>query len=104
MIWLALAIYLFLVAGGIAFAVLRGLGLWRTLKRTGGAFSAEASRITRVVDGLPMHFQRLNASTAALRAGSGRIAVARARLDVQLRAIREARQAIGRLLWFVPGA
>ncbi len=104
MIWLALAFYLVLVAGGIAFAVLRGLGLWRSLKRTRGPFSAEVSRITRVADGLPVHFQRLNASTAALRGGSGRIAVARARLDVQLRAIREARQTIGRLLWFLPGA
>ena len=32
-----------------------------------------------------------------------RLAVSRAKLDVQLEAIREARHAMRRLLWFLPG-
>jgi len=103
MIWLALILYLAAVGGGIGFAVLRGLGLWRALKRTGGALSAETTRITRVVDGLPAHIDRMNASVRRLKT-TGRIAASRARLDVQVRAIRETRATIGRLLWFVPGA
>jgi hypothetical protein len=35
---------------------------------------------------------------------SARLAVSRARLDVQLQAIREARHTMKRLLWFLPGA
>ena len=104
MIWLALILYLAAVGGGIGFAVLRGLGLWRALKRTGGALSAETTRITRVVDGLPAHIDRMNASVRRLKTTTGRIAASRARLDVQVRAIRETRATIGRLLWFVPGA
>ena len=104
MIWLALVVYLACLAGGATFVVVEGLGAWRGLKRTGGALSAEAARITRVVDGLPAHIERMNASTRVLRATLQRMAVSRARLDVQTRAIKEARQAVGRLLWFLPGA
>ena len=32
-----------------------------------------------------------------------RLAVSRAKLEVQLEAIREARQTVRRVLWFVPG-
>jgi len=104
MIWIALTLSLAAVAGGIAYAALAGLRLWRTLKRIGGAFSAETARITRVVDGLPRHLDLMNASTRRLKTNIGRITISRARLDVQVRAVREARAQIGRLLWFVPGA
>jgi len=104
MIWVALAIFLAAAGGGIAYAVLRGLTLWRAVKRTGGALSAETSRITSVLDGLSRHTDVMNASIGRLKVGLGRLSVSRARLDVQVRAIREARAQIGRLLWFVPGA
>jgi len=104
MIWLALVVYLACLAGGATFAVVEGLGLWRRIKRTGGALSAETGRITSVLDGLSLHFDRMNVSTGALQASLGHMATSRARLDVQVRAIKEARQTIGRLLWFLPGA
>ena len=104
MIWLALVVYLACLAGGVTFVVVEGLGAWRGVKRTGSAFSSEVARITRVVDGLPAHLERMNASTRALQATLQRMAASRARLDVQTRAIKEARQTVGRLLWFLPGA
>lgn len=103
MVWVALVLYVAAVVGGIAFAVLRALALWRRLKRAGRAFSEEAGRITSVMDGLPAHFDRMNASVARLRERTARIQASRARLDVQLRAIAEARLTLRRLLWFVPG-
>ena len=104
MIWLALIVYLACLLGGVTFVVVEGLGLWRGLKKTGGALSAEAGRIGRVAEGLTEHIGRMNASAQALQASIARMAVSRAQLDVQLRAIKEARQTVGRLLWFLPGA
>ena len=47
---------------------------------------------------------RMNASVALLGETSRRLSASRRRLDVQLQAVREARETVRRLLWFVPGA
>ena len=46
---------------------------------------------------------RASASSARLGDATARLAASRARLDVQLQAIREARHTMRRLLWFLPG-
>jgi hypothetical protein len=48
------------------------------------------------------HVDRADASAARLREASGRLAVSRARLDVQLQALREARYSLRRTFWFLP--
>ena len=101
--WLALIVYLGSVLGGIAYVVLRGLGLWRKLKRTSGTFGDEANRITGATEQIQTHMDRMNASVAVLGETSRRLSASRQRLDVQLQAVREARDTMRRLLWFVPG-
>jgi hypothetical protein len=102
--WIALAVFLVGLLAGLVYAVLRGIALWRTVKRTGRAFSAESARIADVSARIQEHLDRAEASSARLREAATRLAVSRARLDVQLRAIREARYTVRRLLWFLPGA
>ena len=101
--WIALAVLVAAVVGGIAYAVVRGLALWRQMKRTGGTFEAETARIADATAEIQGHLDRASASGALLGDAAARLAVSRAKLDVQLQALREARQTMRRLLWFLPG-
>jgi hypothetical protein len=101
--WIALVVFLAGLFGGLTYAVVRGIALWRRVKRTGSTFSAEAERISEVSAGIQAHLDRASASGARLGEVSARLAVSRAKLDVQLQAIREARHTMRRLLWFLPG-
>lgn len=102
--WIALAVLLVGVVGGLGYAVLRGLALWRQVKRTGRSFSGETARISETSAEMQVHLDRASASQARLTDATGRLALSRARLDVQLQALREARHTVGRLLWFMPGS
>jgi hypothetical protein len=102
-IWIGLLVLGVGLAGGLAYAVWRGIALWRQLKRTGGGFTAEASRISEVATGIQAHLDKASASSDRLSDASQRLAVSRAKLDVQLQALREARHTLRRVLWFVPG-
>ena len=102
--WISLAVFLVGLLAGLAYAIVRGIVLWRGFKSTGRAFSAESARIADVSAGIQEHLDRADASNALLREAAARLAVSRARLDVQLQAIREARHVMRRVLWFLPGA
>ena len=102
-VWIALAFYVVGLIAGLAYVVFRGLSLWRQVKRTGGAFSDETARIAEVSEQNQDHLDRASASSEQLGAVAERLAVSRAKLEVQLQAIREARHAMRRLLWFLPG-
>lgn len=102
-IWIALAVLVVGVAGGIAFVVVRGLALWRQLRSTGGAVTAEVDRISAAAAEIQGQLDRAAASSVRLGEASERLARSRAQLDVQLAAVREARRAVGRLLWWLPG-
>jgi hypothetical protein len=101
--WIALAVLLVGVVGGIVYAVVRGIALWRRIKRTGRVFSAESARIADVSADMQTHLDRASSSGARLGEATERLATSRARLDVQLQAVREARYTMRRLLWFLPG-
>ena len=101
--WIALALLVVGVVGGLVYAVVQGIALWRRVKRTGRAFSAESARIADVSAEMATHMDRASASEARLGDATARLAASRARLDVQLQAVREARQTVRRLLWFLPG-
>ena len=101
--WISLAVLLVGIVAGIAYAVIRGLALWRQLKRTNRTFGAEAARIAEVSAGIQEHLDRASASSALLTEATARLAVSRAKLDVQLQALQEARRTVRRVLWFVPG-
>ena len=101
--WIALAMLLLAVVGGIAYAVVRGIALWRQVKRIGGTFSAESARIAEATADIQEHLDRASVSGTSLGDAAARLAASRAKLDVQLQALREARQTMRRLLWFLPG-
>ena len=82
--WISLAVFLVGVLGGLVYAALRGIALWRRVKRAGKGFGAEIARIAEASEGIQAHLDR-------------------ARLEVQLQAVREARHTVRRLLWVVPG-
>jgi len=67
----------------------------RVLRRVGGIAEASAQ--------IETHMDRANASNTRLGDAAARLATSRARLEVQLQAIREARHTMRRLLWFLPG-
>src|SRR5436190_8706314 len=101
--WIALALIVVGLAAGLAFAIVRGLRLWRQVKSAGGTLGREADRIARAAASISDHLERASASSDELRAASERLERSRAALAVQQAAIREARLAIRRTFWFVPG-
>ena len=103
-VWIALALLAVGVVAGIVYAVVRGLALWRLIKRTGSSFSAESERIAETSVQMQVHLDRASASGARLAGATERLATSRARLEVQLQAVSEARHTMRRLLWFLPGA
>jgi hypothetical protein len=98
--WLALAGWGVLTVAGIAFAVVRGIGLWRTTKRAGSALGARVEAIARSAERIETHLANAQAATGRLQAATGRLARSRAELDVLLAAIREARAAVSLVLPF----
>ena len=103
-VWLALAFCLAGLVAGLAYAALRGLAAWRQIKRTNGAFSEESARIAEISARIQGHLDRANISSTRLGEVAARLAVSRAKLDVQLQAVTEARHTMRRLFWFLPGA
>ncbi len=102
--WISLAVLLGGIVGGLAYAVWRGLTLWRQLKRTKRALGVETARIADATAGIQAHLDRASASGSLLGEASARLQVSRAVLGVQLQALREARHTLRRTLWFLPGA
>jgi hypothetical protein len=101
--WASLIVLAAGFVAGIAYGVLRGLALWRQLRRTGGAFGTEADRISDSVASISDHLDRASKSSDALARATEQLARSRAALDVQLAAVREARAAVRRAFWFLPG-
>jgi hypothetical protein len=102
-IWIALALLFAAIAGGIAYVVVRGIQLWRDLKRSSSAFTTELGRISEISLRIEHHMAAAEAATGRLQAAGGRLAASWARLDVQVAALREARAQVRRTFWFVPG-
>jgi hypothetical protein len=101
--WISLAVLLVAVVVGIAFCVLRGLQLYREAKRAGAKITAEMDRITEVTLSIERHSANAAAAAERLHGATGRLALSRARLDVQLAAVREAQAQLQRTFWFIPG-
>ena len=103
LLWIALAVLLVAVVGGLVFVVVRGLQLYRTAKRSGAALTTEMDRINAVSLEIERHMAEAEAAQERLGAATSRLAISRARLDVQLAAVRQARAEMRRVFWFVPG-
>jgi hypothetical protein len=101
--WLSLALLLVASAAGLAFATVRGLQFYRSMKRTGGEFSSRLDRISDTVASIETQLAAADASVQRLTEAGTRLPVSRARLGVQLAAVQEARALVRRVFWFVPG-
>jgi len=101
--WISLAVLLVAVIVGIAFCVLRGLRLYRNAKRVGARITAELDRISEVTLSIERQSAKAAAAAERLQGATGRLALSRARLDVQLAAVREAKAQLQRTFWFIPG-
>ena len=101
--WVSLAVLLVAVVAGIAYCALRGLQLYRDAKRASARISAEMEHISEVTRSIERHTAEGTAAAERLKGATGRLAQSRARLDVQLAAVREAQAQLRRTFWFVPG-
>jgi hypothetical protein len=91
-----------LVVAATAFVVVRALGLWRRLKRTGGAFTAELSLFEERAARTEHLLSEADRSNRELEVALERLRRSRARLQVLLDALERAQ---GRVRWlrvFVP--
>lgn len=102
-VWLALAVFVAGLGIGLGFGIYRGIRTWRLLKRTGKTFGSELDRISRAAAEIEGQLARADASARKLAEAQERLHAARARLDVQRSALREARTQVARTFWFAPG-
>ena len=101
--WIALAVLIVAVVAGIAYCVVRGLQLYRDAKRTGARITGEMERISAVTLSIERHSAKAAAAADRLHSATDKLALSRARLDVQLAAVREAQAQLRRTFWFIPG-
>jgi len=94
---------LVLAAAGIAYAVLRGLHLWRTTKRLGREAAPALERISAASAQIQVQLERQQASQERLQAATAGLQRSRARLQVQIDAVTAARADVRRVFWFLPG-
>jgi hypothetical protein len=98
MIWIAVAFCLVAVFGSLAYAAVRGFGLWRTFRTTSrraseaiGAVAASAARTEERAEGLTEKTERLTEATDRLQRSLGELsAIRRAAAEPQalLRSLR----------------
>jgi hypothetical protein len=91
-----------LVVAATAFVVVRGVGLWRQLKRTGGAFTAELGLFEERAARAERLLAEADRSSRELQVALERLRASQARLQVLLEALDRAQ---GRLRWlrvFIP--
>jgi hypothetical protein len=101
--WISVAVLIVAVAAGVAFAVYRGICLYRRARRTSDAFAEPMAHIEAATASIEGHLAEAEASSKRLSEAAEQLRISRARLDVQLGAVRDARVRARRVFWFVPG-
>ncbi len=92
-----------LAVAGIAYAVVRGLRLWRATKRVGREAAPALEHITATTAQIEEQIRRAEVSGEELKSTAARLQRSRARLQVQIDALTAARSEVRRVFWFVPG-
>jgi hypothetical protein len=101
-VWLALALSLVAVAVALTMTTRRGIALYRDFKRLGTVMSDELASIERRAGDIEGHLAAATASGEALAVAAARLADSRARLNVLLAAIADARTTVSRVTAFLP--
>jgi len=102
-VWPALAIAVVGIVAGLIVAIVRGLRIWREFKATGGKLGDRLEEISRAAEEIDTHLSRAADGSERLAGALERLRRSRARLDVQLAAVREARDALERAVPYLGG-
>ena len=102
LVWIGLAVFVLASIGGIAFAALRGLGAYRTMRTVGDELTAGVDRVSHDADEIAIKLEGLAGGTIRLDAALTHLRVSHGRLNVLLQAIAEVRAGLGRITGVVP--
>ena len=102
-VWPALVVALVGLLGGLALAFVRGLRAWRQLKTLGTTVGKGLDDISAASAEIETHLTRAGEGSERLSAALERLRWSRARLEVLLAAVREARAAMERAVPFLGG-
>jgi hypothetical protein len=100
--WLALAFALLATVASIAFAVIKGLELFRASKRLLRDTGEQLAGIERSTGQIESHLRAASTSGTALSSSLTRLGASRARLAVLTTAVADVRASVGRITGFVP--
>lgn len=98
----ALLVGLLLFAAGLAVVVVRGVGLWRQTRRTGGALGTELSSFEEKTARAERHLAEWERSNADLQRALAGLRNSRAHLQVLLGSVERAQARVRWLRVFAP--
>jgi hypothetical protein len=102
-VWIALGVAVAGIVAGLGVAVVRGFRVWREFRALGRTVGVRLDGITRSADEIETHLSRAAESSERLTFALDTLRRSRAVLDVQLAALREARDTVSRAVPFFGG-
>jgi len=100
--WLTLAAAVVAIVAGAVVATVRGVRLWRAAKQASSRFGEELAHIEASAAEIQGHLDAAQTSAEHLSEAAERLRRSRARLEVQLQAVREARTILRRTVDLLP--
>ena len=100
--WLALALFVLATAASMVFATLRGIALFRAVKRLSRETGDRLDRIARASGEIELHLQAAARSGSALQASLARLRASRSKLAVSTAALADVRASVGRITSVLP--
>jgi predicted nuclease with TOPRIM domain len=102
LLWVTFAAAIVAIVAGTVVAVVRGVRLWRAVRHTGSRLREELERIDASAAEIQGHLDAAEAGVEHLSETAERLRRSRARLEVQLQALREARTVLRRTVDSLP--
>jgi hypothetical protein len=102
-VWFALVVAVVGLLGGLGLAFVRGRRAWRRFKQLGATVGKSVEEIAVATAEIETHLTRAGEGSERLAAALQHLRRSRARLDVLLAAVREARAAMERAVPFLGG-
>ena len=99
-VWIALGVAVAGIVAGLVIAFVRGLRVWRELKAIARTVGERLDHITRSTDEIETHLSLAAESSERLARSLDQLRRSRAVLEVQLAALREARDTVSRAVPF----